>query len=134
MQREAQAVSDWAEENGMELNLKKSKVMLLGSKVYITSNIPIVSNLLPIQMNINPLQYVNLFKNLGLWINPTLDWKAHVKHILKYVHSFLGSLYFYQKSLSFSLKNFYCPSSFHTLTTHLEPSLISIKHEFHNFK
>ena len=29
MQREAQAVSDWAEENGMELNLKKRKVMLI---------------------------------------------------------------------------------------------------------
>ena len=104
MQREARAVADWAELNGLELNLKKSKVMLLGSEAYISSDILNVNNLPPIIINNSPLQYVNLFKNLGLWITPTLDWKAHVEHILKKVHSSLGSLHFYRKSLSFSLK------------------------------
>ena len=32
MQREAQAVADWTELNGLKLNLKKSKVMLLLGK------------------------------------------------------------------------------------------------------
>ena len=101
IQRDAQAVADWAEQNGLELNLKKSKVMILGSEAYIMSNQLNVNNLPCIHINNNPLQYVNLFKNLGLWITPTLDWKAHVEHILKKVHSSLGSLHFYRKSLSF---------------------------------
>ena len=32
MQSDAQAVADWVEQNGLELNARKSKVMLLGSK------------------------------------------------------------------------------------------------------
>ena len=104
IQRDAQAVADWAEQNGLELNLKKSKVMLLGSEAYILSGPLNVNNLPCIHINDNPLQYVNLFKNLGLWITPTLDWKAYVELILKKVHSSLGSLHFYRKSLSFTLK------------------------------
>ena len=32
IQRDAQAVADWAIDNGLDLNLKKSKVMILGSE------------------------------------------------------------------------------------------------------
>ena len=31
IERDAQVVADWAERNGLELNLKKSSVMLIGS-------------------------------------------------------------------------------------------------------
>ena len=31
MQYNAQAVADWATDNGLELNIKKTKVMILGS-------------------------------------------------------------------------------------------------------
>ena len=78
--------------------------MIFGSEAYILADQLNVYDLQCIYINNTPLQYVNLFKNLGLWIIPTLDWKAHVKHILKKVHSSLGSLHFYRKSLSFSLK------------------------------
>ena len=55
MQREAQAVADWDELNALELNLEKSKVMLLGSETYITYNLLNVSNLLSIKLNNKPL-------------------------------------------------------------------------------
>ena len=66
MQCEAQAVADWAKLNGLELNLKKSKVMLLGSEAYIKSDLLNLSKFPPIQENNNPLQKVNTFKNLGM--------------------------------------------------------------------
>ena len=98
------SAQNWAELNSLELNLKNSKVMLLGSEACIASNILTISNLPPIIINNNPLPHVNLIKNLGLWITSTLDWKAHVEHILEKVHSSLDSLHFYRKSLSFSFK------------------------------
>ena len=69
-----------------------------------------ISNLSPTQMNKNPLQYVNVFKNLGLWITPTLDLKAHVEHILTKVHSSLDSLHFYTKISFFLFQKSTCLS------------------------
>ena len=37
IQRDALAVADWAIENGLDLNLNMSKVMILGSEAYITN-------------------------------------------------------------------------------------------------
>ena len=64
IQRDSQAVSDWAIENGLELNLGKSKVMILGSEAYI--NIPKldIHALPPILINNTPLEYVKLFITL----------------------------------------------------------------------
>ena len=67
MQRDAQAVADWAELNGLELNFKKSKAMLVGNETYIISNPLNVSNFPPpIKINKKPLQCMKIFKNLGL--------------------------------------------------------------------
>lgn len=67
MERDAQAVADLTELNGL-LNLKKSKVM-----EHATSCLFSNANDLGIYINNNPFQYVKLFKDLGLWITPTLD-------------------------------------------------------------
>ena len=37
IQQDSQAVADWAIENGLKLNLGKSKVMILGSEAYVIS-------------------------------------------------------------------------------------------------
>ena len=37
MQHDVQAVADWATGNGLELNIKKTKVMILGSLQYSTT-------------------------------------------------------------------------------------------------
>ena len=52
IQRDAQAVADWAELNGLEFNFKKSKFMLLRSKAYILSNQLNFNN----HINNNPIQ------------------------------------------------------------------------------
>ena len=54
IQRDAQAVADWATENGLQLNLNKSKVMILGSEAYITSPVLNIHSLPPIRINDTP--------------------------------------------------------------------------------
>ena len=78
--------------------------MILGSEAYIKSPVLNTHNLAPIQINSINLEYTQLVKNLGIWLTPTLTWKSHVDHILKKVHSALGSLHFHRKSLSIPLK------------------------------
>ena len=78
--------------------------MLLGSKAYITSNLP------AIKMNNKPLQYVNFFKNLGLWITSTLDWKAHVDTFLKRFTLLLVPFISTENPFASPLKNnLFCP-------------------------
>ena len=98
MQRDAQAVANWAELNGLELNLKKSKVMLLGSKTYVTSNLLNINNFPSIKINNNPLQYVKflIFKESWPVDHWMIDWKSYVEHILKKVNPSLASLHFYR--------------------------------------
>ena len=76
--------------------------MVIGSSSYINS-IDFAS-LPSIIVNNQPIEYVHLFKNLGVHITSTLSWKPHVDHFLKKVFSSLGSLKFYRKSLSTSLR------------------------------
>ena len=123
--------------NGLLLNLKKSKAMPLGSGAYILSNQLNSKNFPCIHVNNNPLQYVNLSKNLALYVTPTLDWKAHVEHILKTVRSSFRSLHFYRKSLSFSLKkktlialSFVLPHFHYASITFIDLD----KYELHNSK
>ena len=66
MQQDAQAAADWASEIGLELNLNKSKVMILGSESYITSPELNIHSLPPMLINNTLLQYVELIKHLGL--------------------------------------------------------------------
>ena len=102
IQSDAQSVANWALLNGLELNLKKTKVMVIGSSSYITSidfaSLPLIT------VNNTAIEYVHLFKNLGVHITSTLNWKPQVDHILKKVYSSLGSLKFYRTSLSTSLR------------------------------
>ena len=66
IERDSQADADWDIENGLELNLRKIKVMILGSEAYINSPELDILALPPILINYPPLQYTKLFKNLGI--------------------------------------------------------------------
>ena len=105
MQQDTEAMVDWATENELELNLNKSKVMILGSEGYIASRPEFnIYSLPPIIINDSPLQYVKLIKNLGSSFTPTLNWSHYVNSILKKVHSFFRSLNFYRRALSIPSK------------------------------
>ena len=138
IQCDFQTVADWAIENGLERNLGTSKVMILGSEAYIKSLVLDILTLPPILFNTTPLQYAKLFKNLGIWITPTINWTPHVNSILKKVHFSLGSLKFYHRSLSTPIKktrNNLCFLSYYlTSTTHPLFSLTLKKLALYNCK
>ena len=102
MQQDAQAI--WAIENVLELNIKKSNVLLMGSEAYIRFPELNIHNLPPILMNNKPLNCVELVKNRGFWLTPNLDCTIYVENILNKVHMSIGSLQLHRKSLSFPLK------------------------------
>ena len=98
----AQAVANWARENGLLLNHLKTKVMILGSKLY-TSRLDLAT--LPrITIDGQALPYVTEACNLGVIISPTLDWKRHTSEITRRVYSTLHTLRFHRHSLSRSLR------------------------------
>ena len=71
MQQNAQAVSDWAAHNGLELNVKKTKVMIFGS----AQNLALLpGNLRQIMISGSPMPYVEQVKKLGLLMTPTFNW------------------------------------------------------------
>ena len=77
MTTEAQAVADWAFTNGLLLNHAKTKVMILGSKLYVSKLD--LDNLPPIYIDGQALPYVLEAKSLGITFSPSLDWQTHVK-------------------------------------------------------
>ena len=93
---DAQAVADWAKENGLLLNHLKTKVMILGSELYTTR---LDLNTLPrVMIDGHALPYTAEARNLGVILTPTLDYQKHTKEITNRVRSTLYSLRFYRHS------------------------------------
>ena len=95
---DAQAVADWARENGLLLDPLKTKVMILGSELY-TSRLELTT-LRRVMVDGHALPYVREARKLGVTITPTLDWKMHTGEITRRVYSTLHTLRFHRHSLS----------------------------------
>lgn len=92
-QSDAQAVALWALQNGLKLNLFKTKIIILGSELYIAQlNI---SSLPKIIINGTTIPYSNTVKSLGVTISSTLQWKYHTVDVIWKVHRLLHSLRFH---------------------------------------
>ena len=101
MQHNAQAVFDWASENGLELNVKKTKAIVFGS----ARNLAMLPDNLPqIMISGSPIPYVQQVKNLGLLMTPTLNWQPQISSITSRVYATLSSLKFHRKSLNAPLR------------------------------
>ncbi|XP_074102133.1 uncharacterized protein LOC141529488 [Cotesia typhae] len=87
---DAQSVADWARKHGLEINLSKTKAMILGSN----SKLKQLSNfdLPPIIIDGVIIPYVDTTKCLGLYISRNLSWNHHVKLVVSKVNSALHSL------------------------------------------
>ncbi|XP_044584493.1 uncharacterized protein LOC123264994 [Cotesia glomerata] len=86
---DAQAVADWARENGLEVNLK-TKAMLLGSNNRVKSLIR--EGLPPIIIDSVTLPYTDSAKCLGLHLSSDLSWNFHVVKTVSKINSTLYSL------------------------------------------
>ncbi|CAD6211859.1 GSCOCG00003869001-RA-CDS, partial [Cotesia congregata] len=87
---DAQAIADWAKEYNLEINFKKTKVMILGSKRklklldgYQLPEIVVDGNIIP---------YVNTTKHLGVHLSSDLSWDAHVSQLSRKAYITLNNL------------------------------------------
>ena len=82
MQKDVNFISDWCNANGIFVNTRKSKTMVLGSKNALVRLPPY-----EIVLNNIPLQAVNLYKYLGVTIDCQLNYNLHVNKIVAAVSS-----------------------------------------------
>ncbi|CAD6222049.1 GSCOCG00005310001-RA-CDS, partial [Cotesia congregata] len=99
---DAQAVADWAKEVGLELNLGKTKVMILGSsrKLKLLKGF----DLPEIIVDGNVIPYVSSTKHLGVYLSAYLSWDLHVSQISRKVYGTLNNLKYRKNILSTSTR------------------------------
>lgn len=74
-------IANYAAASGLSLNLKKSKIMILGSNVYVRN---LDFALLPaMTINHTMIPFVHEARNLGLYFSLNLLWSKHVFHLTK---------------------------------------------------
>ena len=96
--RDAQAVADWARNNGLTLNSGKTKVMILGSDAYTRElDLETVPRVI---IDGTSLPYVTETRSLGVMFTNTLDWQVHAKHVTRKVFGSLHTLRFFRHALS----------------------------------
>lgn len=100
--RDAQNIYTYALDNGLKLNLGKSKVMIFGSTTYV--NALDLNNLPSIIVNNVALPIVTSAKNLGIIFTNNLAWNHHVASVSQKVHFALHKLKFHKNSLSTELR------------------------------
>ncbi|XP_044593197.1 uncharacterized protein LOC123271009 [Cotesia glomerata] len=101
---DAQSVADWAKKHGLEINLSKTKAMILGSN----SKLRQLSNfdLPPIAIDGVIIPYVDTTKCLGLHISRNLSWNHHVQQVVSKVNSALHSLKVRKNIFSTDIRKF----------------------------
>ena len=85
MTQDANNVSRWVNEHGLQLIPGKSKSIIFGS----TSNLSfLVTKQLPsVVVDNYPVQYVSQIKNLGVIMTTDLTWNAHIRTVSSKVHN-----------------------------------------------
>lgn len=96
--RDAASIYDYANVNGLKLNLSKSKVIVFSSHVVDCSLLP------PISIGHVSLPFVSEARNLGVVFTSNLSWKRHVQQVSQRVHHALYRLKFNKNSLSVVLR------------------------------
>lgn len=104
-------IANWASTNGLCLNSKKSKAMIIGNTNLVSSILP------PIQISNSPIEIVETARNLGVIFNKNLDWSDHINAICGKTFSMLRNLWMTQ---------YYTPLNIRMLLakTYLLPSLM----------
>lgn len=92
------AIAKYAIDNGLRLNIAKSKILILGSNAFVRQID--YTNLPPISVDGTQLPYVNEARNLGVTLMKDLSWKSHVSYISQKVHLTLHKLKYHRNALS----------------------------------
>lgn len=79
----------WLTQNKLTLNVKKTKSMLFGTNKSLANAVKTDAKL-SIAINGEEVEEVNLFKYLGLWFDPLLNWSAHLDKTCAKIRQRLG--------------------------------------------
>lgn len=87
---DAQSIANWARVHGLEINLMKTKAMILDSnsklKQLLENDIP------PVIIDGVVTPYVDSVKSLGVQLSRNLSWNAHASETVRKINSALHSL------------------------------------------
>ena len=98
----AEHVLHWATVNSLKLNVNKTKAMIIGSYFYINKLSDMATS--GIVLNHTLIKFESCVRNLGVWFDHKLNWKAHVTSVCKKANSLLYRLNYFRKSTNFKLR------------------------------
>ena len=99
---DVEVIASYARENSLQLNISKSKILVMGSRAFV-SRIDL-NTLPPIMVEGKTIPSVNDLRNLGVILTANLSWRSHVMSISRRVHYSLHKLKFHRNSLSSELR------------------------------
>ena len=85
---ELKKIQAWVQTNKLAVNPVKTQFMLFGSPLKLATLSQPIKLLLDNQL----LSQVDTYKYLGVWLDPTLSWKEHVRHTSKKIASRIALL------------------------------------------
>ena len=129
---------NWSKKIGIEINIKKTRAMILGSSY----NLSRIDNLdiLPVLISNTVIPFVNNFKNLGVQISRDLLWNEQISAIISKVNYSLASFYrrtrFFPRNVKILLANSlllphfeYCNLVYNSLTHFLDEKLKKLQNQ-----
>lgn len=102
LNEDASCILRWSQDNGLLLNVGKTKAMIIGStQLHMRLDL---QRLEPILVGVTPIPFEDSVKNLGVIFSKTLSWNAHVSRTYSNAHFALYRLRFKGYCLPSSLK------------------------------
>ena len=95
-------IANHARENSLQLNISKSKVLVLGSRAFVSCID--LNTLPPITVEGKAISSVNEVRNLGVIMTVNLSWRSHVMSVARRVHFSLHKLKFHRNTLTRELR------------------------------
>ena len=95
-------IANYARENSLQLDISKSKALVLGSKAFV-SRIDL-NTLPPIMVEGKAILFLSEVRNLGVRMTANLSWRSHVMSVSRRVHFSLHKLKFQRNALSRELR------------------------------
>lgn len=89
----------WTRSNGITVNLKKTKAMIIGTRAHISR-----IDLKTCPQIVACDAHVESARNLGVWLDNTLSWKTHVGKTIGRIYGALWSLKVHRHSLTQELR------------------------------
>ena len=88
LQHDMQSISHWMYQNRLSLNVKKTKMMIIGSRQRLRMIPPFT-----VSLNNERVELVNKFKYLGVILDEFLCFDKHIDHVVDKTTTKLGMLY-----------------------------------------